>query len=249
MTDQIYRSPPFSEPVRRLVAGASDEQLAWMVGPDRDFYSEEAIEAVTWELEQRRAQSGGEEAPPSFEFAAFLFGPFWYFYHGMFGRGALIAAFMLAAAYGLYPIAAVLGVPALLWVVAVVVVVGGYCGRYAARDLTESRTQARLYPRHGRPPKPRPEGAGKPKFVQAALVGCRGVAEQAKALLEAEGIRAFVKCEDTGIFGPGAGSGTRSVLPAQVFVPQLDLERAKEVLVVLLSKFDDDPSAGCKDQE
>ena len=249
MTDEIYRSPPFSEPVRKLVAGASDEQLAWMVGPDRDFYSEEAIEAATWELDLRRSQKPQEEERGNFEVAAFLFGPFWYFYHGMFGRGALIGAFMLAAAYGLHPVAMALGLPPALWVMLVVVAVGGYCGRFAARDLSESKTQARLYPRHGKPPKPRPEGAGKPKFVQAALVGCRGAAEQAKALLEAEGIRAFVKCEDTGIFGPGAGLGTRSVLPAQVFVPKLDLDRAKEVLVVLLSEIEANPQAGCEKED
>jgi len=65
-----------------------------------------------------------------------------------------LSTFLLAAFYGLQPIAEALGVPPFLWVMAVVLAVGAYCGRYGARDLAESQTQARLYPRHGDPPDP-----------------------------------------------------------------------------------------------
>ena len=247
MANEPYRSPPsFSEPVRQLVAGASDEQLAWIVGPDRDFYSDEAVEAATLELDRRRAEAV-EGPPPIFNIAAFAFGPFWYFYHGMFGRGSLIVAVLLGALYGLLPIADALGIPTVLWVMAVVLSVGGYCGRYASRDLAESQTQARLYPRYGKPPKPRRETPE--PFVHAALVGCRMVGEQAKAMLEAEGISTIVKCENTGVFGPGSGCGTRSVHPAQVLVPTSDLEHAREVLTVLLAEVAEDPMAGCDDEE
>lgn len=243
MPDEIYRSPPFSAPVRNLVASASDEQLAWMVGPDRQFYSEEAIEAATWELERRRSESLEGSSAHSFEVAAFVLGPIWYFYHGMMGRGVLVAAFLLAALYGLHPVAVAAGIPSTLWVVFVLVSVGAYCGRYAARDLEESRTQARLYPREGKPGKVRHGPAPAPDFVEAAVVGCRMVGEQARALLETEGISSIVKCEDTGVFGPGGGS--RSVLPARVLVPRADLERSRELLDVLISASAADPSAGC----
>ncbi len=246
MADSIYRSPQFSEPVRQLVAGASDEQLAWMVGHDRDFYSDEAIEAATLELERRRSESG-EDQPTSFNIAAFAFGPLWYLYQGMIGRGVLLLAALYGALFALLPVAEALGIPTAMYTLAIHLLVMGYCGRYGERDLIESRTQARLYPRQGKPPAPRHD-LPRPAFVEVALVGCRMVGEQAKTLLEAEGIPTIIKCEDTGVFGPGSGSVTRSVHPARVLVPRSDLERARELLPVLLADIEQDPAAGC-DQE
>jgi len=247
MPDDIYRSPlsSFSAPVRNLVSGASDEQLAWMVGPDRKFYSDEAIEAATWELERRRSQPVQAGPPRSFDLAAFLLGPVWYFYHGMVGRGAFITAVLIAAFYGLHPVVAAAGVPPVLWIIFVLIAIGSYCGRYAARDLEESRTQARLYPRYPRRPEAsRAAPPAAPDFVMAAQVGSRLVGEQAQALLETEGIASIIKCEDTGVLGPGSGGGTRSVIPARILVPLADAERARDLIGSLISGDVPDPDGG-----
>lgn len=209
---------PFSAPVRQLVANASDEQLAWIVGPDRKFYSREALEAATEELERRRAET---PEPPTHTFhpPAFFLGPLWYFYHGMFGRGLLLLAVLIGALLGLRPVAEAIGIPELLWYGLVILGVGAYCAHFGLRDLAESETQARYVANKGRPREP--ERAGD-DLVVVATVGCRAAGEQARALLTTEGIRAAID-GDT---------------PTRVLVPPTSRQQSRELLSGLLEPLE-----------
>lgn len=226
-----------SETIRQMVANASDEQLAWIVGPDRDFYSKYALRAASEELERRREEQADLAVEPAaFDVAAFALGPVWYFYHGMLGRGVLILFVLLGAYFGLQPVADAAGLPEALWMLAVYLVVGSYCGRYGARDKAESETQARIAARKNRTRGRDRRGnddAPKESLVEAAVVGCRMAGEQAKELLRVEGIAASLKDEK----------------PTIVRVAAKDLDRAREILKKLLADLDADPDAGCGRQE
>ena len=136
----------------------------------------------------------------------------------------------------------------------IVVLVGAlYSGFFGERDLAEAGSQARgsrLAMRgmvRAKPPRggvgllARGSESGERRFVTVSQVGSRIAAEQARALLSTEGIPAIVKCEDTGVLGPGAGSGTRSVIPARLLVRKRDQERAQELLKVLLQPGESAP--------
>lgn len=246
----------FSQPVKQMVATASDEQLAWIVGPDRRFYSTEAIRAATHELEIRRENSADQDDQHSYNVAAFIFGPLWYFYHGMIGRGILVLSVLLAAIFGFEPVAEAIGIPAFLWVLVVLVAVGGYCSRFAARDLAESRLQARLT---ARKPISRPARPARPKeradeqatvpMVTAAQVGCRTAGEHAKALLATEGIKAVVKCDDKSNGSSRETAKPKHSIPAQILVSKGDLPKARKLLESLLSSLENGSSSLCDDSD
>lgn len=217
-----------SEAVRQLAAGASDEHLAWMVGPDRRFYSAEALEAASMELARRRLAAPAAPAARSFNLAAFVFGPLWYFYHGLIGRGLLVSAVWLGAFLAFGPVARTFGVPGSIWFSAVALAVGAYCGRFAARDMAESATQERLAGRRAGG-----AGAGDPggapaaaKLVVVAEVGCRAAGDQARAMLEAAGIAAIVE---------GGSAAPRGDDRARVLVADSDEGRARELVAALLA--------------
>lgn len=230
MNDGTDKDPPnFSQPVRQLIANSSDEQLTWMVGPDRRFYSSEALDAAAFELESRRANAPDEPERPPFNSAAFVLGPAWYFHHGMFGRGSMLMALLVGAFFGLRPVAEAVGVPLTVWVVLVLFAVGAYCGRYGTRDLEESRTQRKLTPRKGGKNKQQPpKTAEKPDYVVAAKLGCDLAGEQATNLLAAAGIKATIKSD-----GPPLKDG-ETTSSARLLVPRADKEKAHKLLSVLL---------------
>lgn len=233
-----------------MVATASDEQLAWIVGPDRGYYSKEAIEAATQELEIRRENSADQEEEHSFNIAAFAFGPLWYFYNGMLGRGILVLAVLVGAIFGLGPVAEAFEIPTVLWVLIVIVSIGGYCSRFAARDLAESRLQARLTAR--KPiarPQTRPVNKDVNRLVSAAQVGCRTAGEHAKALLASEGIKAVVKCDDSSNGGSRATEKGKHLIPAEVLVGAGDLPKAQKLLETLLANLKDGSSSLCDDND
>jgi len=58
----------------------------------------------------------------------------------------------------------------------------------------------------------------------------RMLAEQAKEILEREGIVAVIQGDDVGIFGPGVASTVRGV---SLYVPEKDCERARELIEAL----------------
>ena len=236
---------PFSEPVLQMVASASDEQLAWIVGPDRRFYSKEAVEAATRELEARRESAVEEDEAPRFNASAFVFGPLWYFYHGMIGRGVLILAVLLGALLGLEPVADAVGIPPLIWVMVVLASVGAYCSRFASRDLRESRIQARLTAHRPVRRRPRQRLTERPRFVVAAEVGCRVAAEQASSLLRAEGIEPVIKSEAATTGDSDSSSSGRAAERAQLLVPEPDLERARSLLAALLTPREDGAQPLC----
>jgi hypothetical protein len=217
-----------SAAVQQLAAGASDEQLAWMVGPDRRFYSAEALEAASMELARRRLAAPAEPAARSFNIAAFAFGPLWYFYNGLIGRGLLISAVWLGAFLGLGPVAHIFGVPGPIWVAAVALAVGAYCGRFAERDKAESATQERLADRrHGENSATDAASAqAGARLVAVAEVGCKAAGEQARAMLEAGGIAAIVE---------GRPAEPRDDAPTRVLVAAADEDRARELVSALLA--------------
>lgn len=238
MGDAIYRSEPFDESLRHVISRSSDEHLNWMIGPDRKFYGEEAIEAVQQELELRRAQAKDEPSDSHpFNIAAFLFGPLWYFYHCLFGRALLLFVLLYGALLGLVPVIASVGLSAGLAAFAITVVVHGYCGRYGNRDLAESRSQDLFRPlvKASSTEASNREISESP-FVHIGFTENRMLGEQAKALLEADRIPAIIKCEDIGVFGPGSGVVTRSIFPARIYVPTENAEEARLLLTDMLSE-------------
>ncbi len=245
MTEKLLQSEQrVSQPVRQLVSSATDEQLAWMVGPDRRFYSTEAVRAATRELKVRREDRGDSDEQTSFNFKAFIFGPFWYFYHYLFGRGLLVLALLLAALLGLRPIAEAVGIPPLIWALAVYVGVGAYCSRFADRDLAESQTQKRSLQRKSLSRSPQTSQKKSSALVRAAEVGCPAAGEQARALLLAKGIPAVVaSASDDGPRKPSSQDG-----PVRVLVAETDLGRAKELLADLLAMIRDDPESICPEE-
>lgn len=238
MSTATYRSEPFDESLRHVISRSSDEHLSWMIGPDRQFYDEEALEAAEQELEIRLAHA--KEKPSDshpFNIAAFFFGPLWYFYHCLFGRGLLLFVLLYGALLGLIPVIASAGLPVGLAAFAISVLVHGYCGRYGNRDLAESRAQELFRPlvKASSTEASNREISESP-FVHIGFTETRMSGEQAKALLEADRIPAIVKCEDIGIFGPGSGVVSRSIFPARIYVPKDNADEARLLLTDLLSE-------------
>ncbi len=228
MTSAREKSPSVSQPVRQLVASATDEQLAWMVGPDRDFYSREAVDAATRELQDRR-DTATDEPASEFEVAAFALGPVWYFYHGMIGRGVLILLVLVAALVGLLPIAEAAGIPVTLWYVLVLIGVGAYCGRYGARDRAESETQARSAARQALSRPPSTPKTTSDDRIRVAELDCPAAGLQARTLLESEGI-------ETTLVGFDGDSGKNSGRVI-VEVPAEHQEVARALLTALLAEL------------
>lgn len=206
--------------IDRLVTTASDEQLAGIVGPDSRFYTEQAVDAARAELDRRQKVQGGDRET-SFHMPAMVFGPFWYLYHGMVGRGVLIAAFLVGASLGLEPVARSLGIPSAGWVTGAVFVVALYCGRFGKRDLEESRAQARAA--RNLKPEIRKQKATKPTFKTVAGVECFPAAESAAKLLKKQGIDAKVEGKE----------GDKII---RVLVPEEQLGRAAGLVQGLLEK-------------
>ena len=131
--------------VAHMVKQSSDEHLEAIVGPDRHFYDRLALEAAEDELQARRQRA--RSAPPVLagtNLAAIFLGPLWYAYHGLTGRALLLGALYLGALLALVPLLEDLGLPKLAAVGTVLLVLGGYSGRHAARDVAESAAQAQL---------------------------------------------------------------------------------------------------------
>lgn len=239
------RREQWREAIDEVVREASDEQLAGMVGPDRDFYGDDAIAAAEAEIRGRAAAGAVRPGRAAFSTAAMALGPFWYLWHGMVGRGLLIAAVLVAAALGLAPVARALGVPGAAWIVAVVVAVALYCGAMGERDLAESGAAARAArpgsarrEPEGEGARPAPgEGRGRERdggdeparelgqLAVVAQVGCRDAAEHTRALLRRAGIDALVTASDG-----GEDDGR-----ARVLVPKDQLLRARAMIQAFLS--------------
>jgi hypothetical protein len=140
--DDERRIPPA---IARMVARSSDEHLEAIVGPDRHFYDGPALEAAEDELRARRERASSmPHLSTETNLAAFFLGPLWYAYHGLTGRALLLSALYLGALLALVPLLEDLGLPELAAVGTVLLLLGGYSGRNAARDLAESAAQDQL---------------------------------------------------------------------------------------------------------
>ncbi len=230
----------WTDSISRLVATASDEQLAGIVGPDSEYYSSEAVAAAEAEL-GRRTADGGEGDVATFNTAAMALGPFWYIYNGMVGRGAILFAVLAAAIAGLEPVARTLGIPSELWIAAVVFAVALYSGRFGDRDLAESRrarsgVQGRQRPvedkavaeadatRDSAPPLETTPAKGNLEVV--ARVRCRTAAEAARRLLRTQGIDAVVMGGEPD--------------EARVLVPSKAVVQARAIIQQLLARVEEE---------
>ncbi len=92
MTSATYRTVPLSEPIREMIRTASDEQLATIIDSDQEIYDDDLLVAAQEELKNRREGKSDIDGPDlsSFNIAAFVFGPVWYLYHGLIGRGLML---------------------------------------------------------------------------------------------------------------------------------------------------------------
>jgi len=216
--------------IRGLVQRASDEQLCGMVGPDRGFYSPDAVRAAEQELATRAERL--RKAPwARFNLAAMLLGPAYYLYRGMVGRGLMIAVVLLAAALGLEPVVRALSVPEGIWIAAVVLAGALYCGLFFERDLFESRGR-------GRRDEPARDGDGeeaRPQLAVVAAVRCREAALHSRALLLRAGIDAIITTS--------TGGASEDERETRVLVPSEDLRRARSIIQAFLASG----AAGCSE--
>jgi hypothetical protein len=72
------------------------------------------------------------------------------------------------------------------------------------------------------------------KWIMVKNFPSRLFAEQAREILETNGISVIIKGEDIGILGPGAGYGTTLPHGISLWVPEENYEEAKSLIETFL---------------
>ncbi len=130
------------------------------------------------------------------------------------------------------------GFPVPLAGLAVSLTVLGWCGRFGNRDRHEARTQRAtrefLEARRAKALEPTDTPFTVVRLFESGMEAAQGV-----ALLESEGFTAMVKCEATGIFGPGASWATRGIFPTRVLVPTERRDAAADLLAAYFDEHQD----------